>query len=606
MKKTVVFLFLGLLSVVKAEERFSDLVGSVQISDVKDVKPIIVPCITWGAEVGLFVANGLSVETTPDSIFGKMGLKFKLVREDDPVKQTQDYLSGKTPFWRGTFAMAGIASETLSQDNRTKPIAIVQMSWSGGDHVVSRDQITSLNKLKGTTGVLQKNGPHVGLVDDVLRTANLTWDDIHIIWTNDITGTSDSPAEQFKKNPKIDWACVITPDMISLTGGLQNIGSGAEGTVKGSRVLVSTSELSHSIADMVFVRSDFNSKNRQTVEGFVAGYLKGCELVIDWKKDYESKGSKDYDALLKMTQSFFGKKAIPTIEDAHGLISDCRFVGFPGNVVFFEDQNNPIGFQALNNSSINLAINRGYAKNKFPLTPPSFDYKKIASLGGLTKTSVARTDRFNAEALQKDIEEFSKGALDEKTIYSFTVNFQPNQTDFSLQNYENDITKVIDIFSKFGSAAVLFRAHADPSKTLIELIKAGEQKKIIQRTGGPGNWQYTLNGRPLDISQTSELIRLIESGAFDGIQEHNPRDVMQDAINLTRARAESLIKAVSIAAQNSGINIDKSQLRPMGIGIREPFIPKPTGMEEAKKNMRVEIRVIRTSSEVQNPSDFDF
>ena len=51
--------------------------------------------------------------------------------------------------------------------------------------------------------------------------------------------------------------CDVSPDMIALCGGLQNVGSGAEGTVKGARVLVSTATMSHSIADVYVCRKDF-------------------------------------------------------------------------------------------------------------------------------------------------------------------------------------------------------------------------------------------------------------------------------------------------------------------------------------------------------------
>ena len=60
-----------------------------------------------------------------------------------------------------------------------------------------------------------------------------------MIWAKDLSGTPDCPAEMFRSNNNIDGCFVISPDMIGLCGGLQNTGTGAEGTVKGARVLVS-------------------------------------------------------------------------------------------------------------------------------------------------------------------------------------------------------------------------------------------------------------------------------------------------------------------------------------------------------------------------------
>jgi hypothetical protein len=44
----------------------------------------------------------------------------------------------------------------------------------------------------------------------------------------------------------------------------------------------------------------------------------------------------------------------------------------------------------------------------------------------------------------------------------------------------------------------------------------------------------------------------------------------------------------------------------VGVGVREPFIAKPANMDEARKNMRVEFRVVRVPAEAVTQSDFDF
>lgn len=585
-------------------ERFADQVGSVPVGEVTSTDVIMVPCITWGGESALLAANG-GLETKPDSIYGKMGLKLKIVKQDDPIKQTKDYLSGRSPFWRGTFRMAGIAAEKMSEDPRTRGIVAMQLTWSAGDHIVSNEKIKTISDLKGTTGCMQDNGPHIGLVDDVFMTGNVSYDDVTIKLLPNLTG-DNSPADLFRKG-QCDWATVITPDMLGLTGGMQNTGSGAEGTVKGAHVLVSTAELSRSIADVYVVRADFKDKHPDIVDKFVAGYMKGSELVTDWKKAYETRGSKEYMALLQMMQDVFGKDVLPTLEeDAHGLISDCRFVGQPGNVAFFDDPKNQNGFKAFAGASANLAVTRGLATKHVELLSPNFDYKALAATGGLTKTEVTKGNRFNAEAVQQELESFTQGALDDRTVYSFSIPFSPNQMVFPIREIQDDLEKAVKMSSKFGNAVVALRAHSDPSKTLIELVKAGMAKGILRRSGGPGNWRYTLNGRPLDIGSTADVVRLIEAGAFDGVPDHNPREVMQAALNLSRRRAEAVREAAIKYANQQGIALDISQFQPIGIGIREPFIPKPRNFDEAMQNMRVEFRLIRVDAEVQSASDFDF
>jgi len=447
----------------------------------------------------------------------------------------------------------------------------------------------------------------VGMLDDILKTAKLTWDDIKVVWAKDLTASADSPPELFRKRTDVDACFAITPDMVSLCGGLQNTGSGAEGTVKGARVLVSTAELSRSIADVYVCRKDFYDANKALVTKFVAGYLKACEEVIELKKQYEAKGSPQYRQLLQMTQDIYGKTTIPTLDDAHGLLSDCTFAGYPGNVAFFTQEGNLHGFEAFQKSALDLATSRGYARERMALFPSGMDYQSPVFLSYLTKTDIGRGERFRAEAVQSEIEALSAGGgLDARTIISFTINFEPNQESFSAEQYGAEYQRVVEAADKFGNAVIAVRGHADPSKTLLDLVKAGLQKGVLKRSGTAGNYTYSLNGQPLDLGHTGTLTKLIEGGAFDGVADLNPRETMQAALNLSRARAEAVRESIVEYAKKKGLNIDKSQIQPAGVGIREPFVAKPKNLDEAKQNMRVEFRIVRVAAEAAKASDFDF
>ncbi len=588
------------------EKRFLDLVGAGPVGAVTQTSPLQIPYITWGGDMATFYANG-GLTTKSDTIFHKQGLNLKLTAGDDFVQQVRDYRAGKTPFLRGTFHMIGLASEVIGSDPRTKGVVILQMTWSAGDHLVARQHLRTVADLKGKTVALQQGGPHVGMLDDVLKSAKLTWDDIKVVWAKDLTASPDSPPELFRKRGEIDACFAITPDMVGLCGGLQNAGTGAEGTVKGARVLVSTAELSRSIADVYVCRKDFFDANKPLLTKFVAGYLKACEENIDLKKQYESKGSPAYKKLLQMTQDIYGKATIPTLEDAHGLLSDCTFAGYPGNVAFFTQAGNLHGFEAFQKSALDLATSRGYARERMALFPSGLDYQSPLFLSYLTKTESGRGERFRAEAVQSEIESLSSGgALDSRTIVSFTINFEPNQESFSAEQYGGEYQRVVETADKFGNAVIAIRGHADPSKTLLDLVKSGMQKGTLKRSGSAGNYSYSLSGQPLDLAATGALAKLIEGGAFDGVPDLNPRDTMQAALNLSRARAEAVRDSVVEYARKKGLNLDKSQIQPVGVGIREPFVAKPRNMDEAKQNMRVEFRVVRVPAEATKAGDFDF
>ena len=590
-------------------ERFSELVGDVAVGPVKDAKTVRVPFITWGGDVATFRANG-QLKTTPGSIYGQSGLDVELTNGDDFLGQVRDYVSGKTPLLRGTFRMLGQASEVIGKDPRTKPVVILQLSWSGGDHIVARDTFKTLNDLnkdgKKARIACQQGGPHVGLLYDALAAADLSADDVEIVFVSDLTGPNGA-AERFRTDKSVDACCVITPDMLGLTGGLDGTGTGAEGTVEGARVLVSTQNMSRSIADVYAVRQDWYDDHKDWVEKFVAGYLKASGEVVKLRDDFESSGrmSDDYRKLLQQSQDVFGEEVVPTLDvDAHGLLLDCRFMGLPGQIAFFEQSGNLSGFEAKMSAALDLATGWGYAEGRYGFEPSGLDYRKIAKLSGTDYKQPERV--IQAEGGM----EFLDDDLDSDTIVSFTIAFEPNQNDFSVDRYGAEFARALKSASTFGGAAVVIRGHSDPTRTLANLIRAGMKKGLITRTGTRGSYAYFLKDRDgstrqIDETQIDQMVALIESGAFEGAQE-SPMQTMQAARNLSQSRAEAVKKAIQQYADSEGITVNLQQLQAVGAGISDPVIAKPTSMAEAKQNMRVEFRIVKVAPEQLNESDFDF
>lgn len=590
------------------DKRFSDLIGNVKVGEVSNSGAIQVPYIFWGGDVATFYGNG-QVRTQQGSLFANQGLNLNLVAGDDFVQQVRDYMSGKSPFLRCTMGMLGEASEVLGSDPRTKPVVLFQLTWSKGDHLVVKPGIKTISDLKGKTVCLQEGGPHGKLLDDVLKLANLTWNDIKVVYTKDLTGDGDSPVSLFKKRNDIDAAFTVTPDMIALTGGLQNVGSGVEGTVRGARVVASTSELSRSIADVYVCRKDWYDTHQEVAWKFTAAYLKACEDLVEMQSTYNSKGSKDYLNVLRLAQDIYGKKLLPTIEeDAAGLVSDAVFIGYPGNVTFFTDENNPVGFEAQMKEVLDIATSRGRARVRSAFFAPNIDYQSSIFIGYLKNVSVVKKDRFKGEALQEEIEDLTNnGGLDANTLVSFSIQFAPNQTEFNPDVYGQEFQRVIVALSKAGNAVIAVRGHSDPTKTLSDFVKAGLAKSTLKQSGTTGNYTYYIDGKALDLADTKSVIAFIESGSVDGSPNGiNPRDTMQAALNLSRQRAEAVREAIIKYAQSKGMQFDKSQIQPSGVGVKEPLIAKPRNAGEAGQNMRVEFRLIRVTAEPTKQGDFDF
>lgn len=590
------------------KQTFESLVGGVEAAPVENSPVTQVPFITWGGDVSTFVANG-GLTTTPQSIYGKSGLNLKLVPGDDFQKQVRDYISGKSPYLRGTYHMVALASEMMNKDPRTKPVMIMQMTWSLGDHMVSREAIKTINDLKGKKVCLQQGGPHIGLVDDSLKAAGMTWNDITVIWAKNLTGP-DSPAAMFRADASIDACCVISPDMIGLTSGLESVGSGGEGTVKGAHVVNSTASMSRSIADVYIVRSDYYTSNKDKVQKFVVGYLKATEELLKAKEAYkDGRGqSPSYVTALKMAQTIYGKEVLPTIEeDAHGLVSDANFVRIPGNEIFFNDPNNLTGFAARQTATLDLAVNLGYIKTKLGFAKADWDYKKISEEVGVPYVAPV----YSKGRIKAEVADFGKD-LDSSTIFSFEIKFEPEQTDFPVETYAADFKRYAEASATFANAAVIIEGHSDPTLVLQHFYWAAKAKGLI--TGDGANAKF--RGQPLNLADTGSVISVIQSESLSGqkrkdstgavVEIPDPKTTVAAALTLSNARAKAVKDAIEAFCKANKYQIDMSQALPNGVGVSSPINPRPRNMEQAKENMRVVFRVVRVKAEAISPNDFNF
>jgi len=574
-------------------EKFSKLVGPVKMAAVQKADVYELPFIFWGGDVATFHANG-GLETKPDSLFGKLGLKFKLTNGDDFVAQVKNYVEGKTPFIRGTFSQLGQASEVLNTDPKTKPVVFLQLTWSAGDHMVARPTCKTLNDLKGKKIALQKGGPHVGMLDDILRTAGLKWKDVTPVWTNDVTG-KDGPAELFKKDTTVDCCFVVTPDMQGLTSGIDKKGTGAEGTVKDAFVLVSTVTMKRSIADVYAVRKDFYDANKALVEKLAAGYLKGSEELLEMRaklKDKEFKAK--YDAVLKMARSIFkdkdNKELLPSDADADGLVADAVFVGFQGNQSFFQEKGNLSGFEAKMEHALSHAVGEGIAEARADFLPADFDFQnKIPGLVGGISAKVAPTP----EKIEPD-----------KLLFTFKIFFEPNQDEFPPEKYGADFKRAIEMASLFGNAVIVINGYADHTKLVGEFVKAGIATDMLRREGESGNYQYFFkDGKKLDLNDPKSMATVMDLVAKTDWAKApaNPKIVLDLCQKLSQDRADKVFGEVKRYAASKKYLLNEKLVKPVGLCILNPVVVRPKDSDQAAPNRRVEFSIYSIKA-TQSPS----
>ena len=506
-----------------------------------------VPLIAWGADIVTVHANGDNKQTTSGSAFDRQGLKIKLYREDDFVKQVESYLKGETPFLRGTMGMLNMAADVTEKDDRTKMVVIFQHSWSaGGDAFVTKPGINKVEDLRGKTIAIQAYGPHVDYMTKLLADAGLTLSDVKIIWTRDLFGLDgDTPAGKFFGSD-VDACFVIIPDALALTSD-GTVGTGAEDSVKGARILLSTNAASRIISDVYAVRKDYYTQHQDQVILFVEALMQIEEEVRDL---HDSKGSR-YNKMLSASAGLIldDTSDTKTMEDMAFL--DAEIVGYDGNVKFFADPNNRRNFDRLTSEIQAAYIPLGLLSGTTALTSANWDYSQFS---GLKYANMAETPRFDATKVQTVVaRKQAQGTLDEEALFSFVINFQANQDAFPVDAYRNDFDEVLDKAATYAGAIITIEGHSDPMKYLRE--------------------------------------------KNEGAAESTLRRLAQQAKNLSYSRANAVRDAVISYARLQGMTMDPNQFAIVGHGLTNPLYPVPQNQQQWLDNMRVVFQIIGGEAE---------
>jgi len=360
------------------------------------------------------------------------------------------------------------------------------------------------------------------------------------------------------RQKNVDAAAVISPDALALTSG------GTEGTggesVKGARILLSTKTANRVIADVYAVRTDYLEANRDKVMKFVSGLMKAEEALRDLTKNKAAKAN-DYKKMIDGAAKMLMDSDTPqAISDTEGMYGDCEYVGWKGNVKFFTDRNNPRSFERVWNEVQSGLIDLGVMVKKVPLVWAEWDFNKLKA--GLTDLAGVEAPKFDeAKVAQVVTQKQQMGTLEEGTLFSFEVFFQPNQKAFEPDLYEDAFKRAIEMASTYGGSLIVIEGHSDP---------LGYLKRLKSGASAP------------ELNQ-----------------------IKQAAKNLSYARVNAVRDALIEYARSKNITLDPSQFSTVGYGIMKPKsgmdgdTPRaPKNKNEWLANMRVEFRMIQVEAEM--------
>src|SRR5262245_45685516 len=111
----------------------SPAVKKTEKGAVDPTRALLAPLITWAADGVTVSANGGLNANANSPLARALGRPVQLEVIDDFDKQIANYISGKSPFLRGTADMIALASQALKEkDPALEPIVFMQLSTSTG------------------------------------------------------------------------------------------------------------------------------------------------------------------------------------------------------------------------------------------------------------------------------------------------------------------------------------------------------------------------------------------------------------------------------------------------------------------------------------------
>lgn len=465
--------------------------GRVAGGEVNDTsKPLVLPVSSsesdaevrvrvniWVGCAGGLVANG-GLDTVPDSIFGKKGLKVSFKIIDDWTEGAAALATGNVDVMLTT---ADVYAKDYAQfkDRGFASHAFLMVDWSrGADGVIGKQGINSIEDLAGKTVAFAPYTPSHFLLWNGLKTSGLDSSQRNEIFNKAIhTKDGIEPATLFAQE-KVDAAVAWDPDM-----------SDAVAKRPGAKKIYDTRVANRLIADILVASDRFASRHADTLLKFTQGWLEGVEFIkTEPARAYNLIGAvKDFNIPSDLAKTMLGGVKLADYAD------NRSFLGSPGAN---SDYNNI--FQMAQDMYRELLIIK-HTNNP----EESVDRRFIEKLSGSFSTA-------SSEA-PIEYKQPSKGTVPLATQHR-SIYFEPNSSHMSLDSravvdelavmmraYENTVVDIEGNTDSTGSR---------PYNLQLSHARADEVRKyLIEKYGFPSARLHTAgNGpdKPMDTNATPE------------------------------------------------------------------------------------------------------
>jgi len=276
-------------------------------SGTRDPNTLRVQLVTWGGYApGLYFNEGANANEN-SRFFKDYGFKVEFKVENDLLNAMNAWMAGEYDVLVQT-ADAFPLYTAPADINAFQPKAFMQVDWSrGGDAIIGKRGINTVNDLKGKRIAVAVPSPAQTLLISSLEAAGLKYSDVTVVKTAD-----NLKAAELFKSGDIDAAVVWSPDDIKATEG-----------VPGSKIILTTIQQSHIIADIMFASQKTIDEKKDMIHGFYEGWMKGVAEMNSSTTNHAKAGK------------YLGELNGLTQEDGLGMMSTVYWTGQGDNVNFF-------------------------------------------------------------------------------------------------------------------------------------------------------------------------------------------------------------------------------------------------------------------------------
>ncbi|MEJ0053992.1 MAG: phosphate ABC transporter substrate-binding/OmpA family protein [bacterium] len=398
-------------------------------SDGSDVINVCV--VTWGGYVGGEYFNGGFKPSEQSRYYKQYGLKVKFQIMDEFVPSRDAWKSDKCHLLWATVDAFTTEAANLQRAGYD-PRFVFQADWSrGGDAIVVGPGINSMRDLRGRTIAVAYGTPSHTFLLRMLESANMQKGDVTLI----DTGSAIDAAKAFQTR-SADAAVVWSPDDVASVRA-----------IPGAKVLVSSKQASHIIADGFFAKEEYIAAHREQLQHLIEGWMIGAaEINSD-------------PAAKQKAATILADGLNLSVDDALAAINNVRLTTFGDNLAFFGLDSSYTGMtgERLFRDSGALYQKNGYA-NLVPSVP---DWRTVIDLSLLRNISLTGPEHAAESTVRFAVPTTADVKANAFSSKALSVQFSIGSAVLTDEAKANIATNFVPTAQSFANARIRIEGNTD-------------------------------------------------------------------------------------------------------------------------------------------------